>query len=87
MDCESTWLLAQWLRDQQEKNGISYLLDPGASAVGEAKYEISEKSQKRMALAQRILDQLPPEGDERRPVAELIGHLVEFHRRDDKPMW
>ena len=87
VDCESTWLLAQWLRDQQQLSSISYLPDPGSSAAGVSTYEISEATQKRMALAQRILDHLPPEGDERRPIAELIGHLIEFHRRDDKPMW
>ena len=87
VDCESTWLLARWLRDQQQLSGISHLPSSGSSAIGEAKYEISDKTQKRMALAQRILHQLPPEGDEQRAIAELIGHLVEFHRRDDKPMW
>lgn len=88
VDCESTWMLARWLREQQDNNGIPYVSDSGAS-LNETPTEqpISDRAMERMALASGILTTLPPEGDERRVIAEMIAHFVEFHRRDNKPMW
>lgn len=88
VDCDSTWMLASWLRGQQTVNQISYLTNPG-TGTGEIPVEqpISERAAERLALAAGILANLPAEGDERRAIAEMIAHLVEFHRRDNKPMW
>lgn len=88
VDCESTWLLATWLREQQGKHGISY--DSGADPSLETESpqeDISERAMERLALASRILEQAPPDDDDRRLIAEMVAHFVEFHRRDNKPLW
>ena len=87
VDCESTWQLADWLRAQQQEHGIPYLSATDPSLAGESKKEeISERATERLDLAARILNNLPAEGDAR-TIAELVAHLIEFHRRDNKPMW
>jgi predicted RecB family nuclease len=87
VDCDSTWLLARWLRDQQVAYGIPFVstADPGLKEVSQ-KEEISERARERMTLAARILNKLPAEGDGR-IIGEMMAHFVEFHRRDNKPMW
>jgi len=47
---------------------------------------------RRHALALAILAEIPderPAGEEgeRLRVKELLGHLLEFHRREEKPIW
>ena len=87
VDCESTWQLACWLRAQQQEHGIPYLSATDPALVGESKKEeISELATERLGLAARILNNLPPEGDSR-IIAGLVAHFIEFHRRDNKPMW
>ena len=87
VDCESTWMLARWLRDQQGKNGIPYLSAVGTSLNDDPKEApISERVMERMELASRILNNLPSDG-EKKVIAEMVAHFIEFHRRDNKPMW
>ncbi|MCF7674245.1 MAG: TM0106 family RecB-like putative nuclease [Akkermansiaceae bacterium] len=87
VDCESTWQLAEWLRDQQVKHDIAYVFAADPSLKEESvKEEISERAMERMDLASRILNNLPPDGDDR-TIGEMIAHFIEFHRRDNKPMW
>ncbi len=87
VDCESTWQLADWLREQQNKHGIPYLSVTDPSLTEEsAQEEISERAKERLNLAARILNNLPAGGDER-IIAEMVAHFIEFHRRDNKPMW
>jgi uncharacterized protein len=40
----------------------------------------------RLAVASRLLGNLPAAGKPR-ILAEMIAHLIEFHRRDNKPLW
>ena len=88
VDCESTWQLARWLRGQQAEHGIPYPADDTlATEEGPSVPEVSERNRLRQELAERILNDLPPEGDKRRTIGELLAHLIEFHRRDNKPMW
>ena len=87
VDCESTWQLADWLREQQVKHDIPYVPAADSSLKEESKKEeTSERAKERMDLASRILDKLPPEGEDR-IIGEMIAHFIEFHRRDNKPMW
>ena len=87
VDCESTWQLADWLWSQQKLHGISYRC-PGASTRDEdaPEQEISERAMERLAVASRLLGNLPAAGKPR-ILAEMIAHLIEFHRRDNKPLW
>lgn len=87
VDCVSTWQLAGWLRDRQVEHSIPYLSDGVEPATTESvKPVVSDRALERMALASAILDNLPADGDEKR-IGEMVAHFVEFHRRDNKPMW
>ncbi len=87
VDCDSTWLLACWLREKQTTYGIPYSIE-GEAFESEASIEapVPEGARIRNELSERILENLPASGDAR-TIAELLAHLVEFHRRDNKPMW
>jgi uncharacterized protein len=90
-DCVSTWQLAGWLRERQRESGISYVGGASAPTVG-AEAPPTDRDVRR-ELAEALLAALPPEDPadavviERRRVQQLLAWLVEFHRREDKPMW
>lgn len=87
VDCVSTWQLTEWLRAQQAQHGISYVSGADLSAEPTpAREEAAERAMVRMDLASRILNNLPPEGEDK-VLGEMIAYFIEFHRRDNKPMW
>jgi predicted RecB family nuclease len=90
-DCRSTAELAEWLRERQHEAGIA----PRSPAEGAAPSDelVPETDlQRRRALTQEMLRELPeerpggPDG-ERRRITELLAFLLEFHRREEKPIW
>ncbi len=81
-DCESLRLLADWLRERQAESGIAYA--PAAAAPAEEP-ALSERAQELRDVATAI-HAAKADGEDRR-VADLLGHLVEFHRREAKPTW
>lgn len=87
VDCDSTWMLAKWLRGKQAEHGIAYTT-PKAEAVAETSpgEEIPESARLRQELSERIMRNLPKEGDGK-TIGLLLAHLIQFHRRDNKPMW
>jgi predicted RecB family nuclease len=92
-DCVSTWQLAEWLRARQTETGVSYVRSGGAKAAEIPEQPLSDAHEARRRLAQQLMATLPPENSsdpaatERRRIQQLLGWLVEFHRREDKPMW
>ncbi len=81
-DCDSTWLLIQWLRERQSAAGRSY-------APPEPPAELAEETSGRASLAREMLAQIPAERSdepERWRVHELLAHLLEFHRREQKSL-
>jgi uncharacterized protein len=89
-DCRSTAELAAWLHQRQREAGVTPAvaepIDPKPDPVPDS------DNQRRHALAQEILGGIPdqrPEGREGEEVRvrELLGHLIEFHRREEKPTW
>jgi uncharacterized protein len=81
-DCDSTWLLIQWLRARQSAAGRSYV-------PPEAPAELAEETTGRAALAREMLAQIPENRSgepERWRVHELLAHLLEFHRRGQKAL-
>lgn len=92
-DCVSTWQLVGWLRARQGEAGIAYTAAHGGVQPEAEGKPLSAGHEARRQLAQALLATLPPEGvtdaaaRERRRVQELLAWLVEFHRRNDKPMW
>lgn len=97
VDCVSTWQAAEWLRKIQASQRVAYCppvskqsesgTDPASVSKG------SEAAQRRRALADRLLREIPERSSVRAQdadkwkVQELLSHLLEFHRREDKPVW
>jgi uncharacterized protein len=76
-DCRSTAQLAQWLRDTARMHGIVPAAGP-AKAVEER--ELSEEAVARQNLAKQLRLKI----DE---PANVLADVVDFHRREQKPMW
>ena len=89
-DCRSTAELASWLWQRQNEAGIA----PATRApeVPKTTPEAHTNNERRRALAAEILAAIPverPAGEYGEPfrVKELLAHLLEFHRREEKHIW
>ena len=97
VDCVSTWQAAEWLRQLQTHENVVYLpksskpKDEGAETESVSKG--SEAAQRRRQLAEKLAQQIPDKPAarakqaERWQIQELLSQLLEFHRREDKPVW
>ena len=86
-DCQSTYELSEWLRNLQKEHGIEYVPD---SNEQEEKREFDLSSHPEIVEAQRLLDEIPeayPADSERWRIQELLAWMLQYHRREDKPMW
>ena len=85
VDCESMVPLRDWLLERQRESGVTWT--PRADVPQEA---ISDREPKEVELyAAELLKRaaaLPADSEERR-ITELLAWLLEYHRRDAKPMW
>jgi uncharacterized protein len=84
-DCESTWKLACWLRDLQKQANIPYIPKEAAPESDTVK-QISAQA----LYAQEMRAEIPADrtaNPERWRVHELLSWFLEFHRREDKPIW
>jgi predicted RecB family nuclease len=87
-DCESTLELRLWLAERQREAKIGYVPSPKKDRGEEKTADPARDAAE--ALARRLVSSVPADrsGDpERWRIQELLGHLVEFHRRDAKPVW
>jgi uncharacterized protein len=89
-DCRSTGELADWLWQRQTEAGIAP--GPRGPDAPNGNGESEGERERRQALALELLAALPeerPAGEpgERMRVTELLAHLLEFHRRAEKPIW
>ncbi|PCI43726.1 MAG: helicase [Alphaproteobacteria bacterium] len=82
-DCDSTQELAEWLRTEQVKHGIAYLI-PEGEGEKELPEEVTELTQLRDKILQKA--EWCDDGDERR-LLEILAWSLEFHRRENKPTW
>jgi predicted RecB family nuclease len=84
IDCESTWMLRDWLLERQREGGIAYQPET-------VNREPKPKTESMIAaelLADRLLAEAERETDaERERITRLLGWLVQFHRREEKPAW
>lgn len=85
-DCNSTQELVDWLRERQLENGIAYLGKTETVSAPE-----DEKVTARTRLCEQLLDkstQLKDQGaEEQANIARLFAWVLEFHRREKKPMY
>ncbi len=97
-DCESTWELTEWLRRKQSEAGICWSADANKKVRSDDdnSSKLPEDVLRRMALAERLLatiptrkerESLPKSEQEHITITELFGQLVEFHRRESKPVF
>lgn len=86
IDCRSTAELVAWLRERQRESGIAWT-PTGAQAVVPAAPPAPKPA---TILAAQLLAQVPEDrsgAPKRWRVHELLAHLLEFHRREAKPVW
>ncbi|MBZ0137024.1 MAG: TM0106 family RecB-like putative nuclease [Planctomycetes bacterium] len=93
-DCESTWQLAEWLRERQTELAVAWIPSGSAEGKKEEDRPLGEDTIRRRELSLEMLSEIPElveeddEDDEDKwRLQELLAQLVEFHRREDKPMW
>jgi uncharacterized protein len=85
IDCESVWALRSWLLERQCERGIGYI--PHPESEGRKEEEPSAPGP-RDELVVRLLSRAQTASDtERARLDQLIAWLVDFHRREERPMW
>jgi predicted RecB family nuclease len=97
VDCVSTWQAAEWLRKIQTRQKVAYC--PPVSKQSESATDPtpvskgSEAAQRRRTLADQFFREIREKSSvlakhaDRWKVQELLSQLLEFHRREDKPVW
>src|SRR5947208_1643943 len=78
-DCKSNFELTEWLRKLADKQGISF-----ASPVSESASTPPKPPAPDIAARQELAAKLRAQGD---PVSVVLADVVDFHRRELKPMW
>ncbi len=82
-DCDSTQELTVWLREEQAKHKIAYLVPDG---VGEK--EVPDEATEITQLRDRLLEASEAEADVKRAaLLEVLAWSLEFHKRENKPTW
>ena len=76
-DCNSTQELTVWLRKQQLKSNISYIETPYKEAIG----------QQQQQLCRQLLATAATQTGELAQLTTNIAFLIEFHRREAKPVF
>ena len=84
-DCDSTQELVEWLRKQQAEHSIVFL---GKTEVTEpeVKEEITERTQRRDRLLNRVLSERET-NPAKASLTENLAWTLEFHRREAKPVF
>ena len=82
-DCDSTALLAGWLRDVQRESGLQWQ-PPVPVEVKESAERVARDEA--AVLARELLDELPDDPEQSR-IQQLLAHLLEFHWRESKPVF
>lgn len=86
-DCDSTWQLAEWLRQLQRTCAV--LFTP-AAAKDTPSSQASKQRAEASKLARSMLDTIPgieSEKNENLKLRELLAYLLEFHWREAKPVF
>lgn len=82
-DCRSTHLLQKWLLKLRPAETKWFELGNGGDAVEKKQFQ-TEKENKRDHYEKALLEGAT---DLDRPLRELVAHLLEFYRREEKPEW
>lgn len=85
VDCDSMVPLRDWLLARQHEAGMAWMPRADLPTTPISEREPKEVEAYAASLAERAAALTP--GTEARRVTELMGWLLEYHRRDAKPMW
>jgi len=89
-DCESLWGLRSWLLDRRRESGIGFMPAVTSVAVVDSGAKAAPPPTEADLLAARLLARAAARA-EREPgearLDQLVAWLVDFHRREEKPMW
>ena len=93
-DCKSTKYLCDWLRKLQAKESIAYSVnteDSKEADLDDGETDKKKEIPKKQAadLAQKLLASLEISKDldnEQKTLMQLMAYLLEFHKREEKPM-
>lgn len=87
-DCDSTCQLYDWLLSEQKKAGIAYLPPAETEPAAAPDPEQAARAAARATLVGVMEENLRREKDPRRRILhETMLQLLEFHRRESKPVW
>ncbi len=91
-DCESTWQLTCWLRERQQEAGIAWIPKQDAPPEAPEEPDLLADPASPQALAHTLLAEIPSAPQRHTQAArwqtqEMLGQMVEFHRREAKPVW
>jgi predicted RecB family nuclease len=94
-DCVSTWKLADWLRLRQSESGIAYSCPAALREQQDAPAElqpVNENEARRQVLASKMLEDVATaeargDSDPQWRIQELLAYLLNFYRREEKPVW
>jgi uncharacterized protein len=78
-DCKSNGELCDWFRNLAKEQGISY-----ARRASTETPEAPKPADPEIAARQELAAKLRAQCD---PISAVLGDLVDFHRREQKPMW
>jgi len=78
-DCKSTAELTDWLRKVATEQGISF-----SAGISESGKPAPKPAAPEIAARQELAAKLRRQGD---PVSLVLADVVDFHRREQKPMW
>lgn len=82
-DCRSTLKLRDWLLSLRPAECLWY---DGTGPEGEDPDKVAKRREAEQRAASTVT-QLARGPASELPFRELVGHLLEFHRREDKPSW
>lgn len=88
-DCESTWQLANWLRDRKRESRIHFVpMELNASVEKPPDPEKEKWLQERKRLFASLDAKASADtASEESRIATMLRDLLEFHRREEKPVW
>ena len=85
-DCRSTLMCRDWLLGLRPKDGVQWFSPQIANEANEPEKEKNrrEAEARTVAFIKKLLEGMP---EAEKPWRKLVGHLLEFHRREAKPKW
>jgi predicted RecB family nuclease len=87
-DCINTWLLRDWLLERQAEAKLRYISSSEDEGAGNAKVKREPDEEEILAgMISLTLEQDSGGDAEYRRITQLLGHLLGYYRREERPVW